>query len=44
MAFATLLISSFVTLPAQNIPLSANHWVARSPMGSFDRTILAPTL
>ena len=40
---ATLLMSSLVTLPAQKMPRSANHWVARSPMGSFDRTILAPT-
>ena len=40
---ATLLISSLGTLPAQKIPLSANHWVAKSPMGSLERTIWAPT-
>eukprot|EP00919_Chromeraceae_sp_WS-2016_P013846 GHVR01032592.1.p1 GENE.GHVR01032592.1~~GHVR01032592.1.p1 ORF type:complete len:120 (-),score=3.78 GHVR01032592.1:764-1123(-) len=43
-ALATRFISSLVTLPAQKIPLSANHWVAKSPIGSFDRTISAPTL
>lgn len=42
-ALVILLISSCGTLPAQKIPLSANHCVARSPMGSLDRTILAPT-
>lgn len=42
-AFETLLMSSFVTRPAQKIPRSANHWVARSPTGNFERTMLAPT-
>lgn len=41
-ALATLFISSSGTLPAQKIPLSANHWVAKSPIGSFDKTISAP--
>jgi len=42
-ALVILLMSSCGTLPAQKIPRSANHWVARSPMGSLERTILAPT-
>lgn len=42
-ALVILLISSCGTLPAQKIPRSANHWVARSPMGNLERTILAPT-
>lgn len=41
-ALATLFISSSGTLPAQNTPLSANHCVAKSPIGSFDKTISAP--
>jgi len=41
-AFATLLTSSYVTLPAQNNPLSAKYYVARSPIGNLDKTILAP--
>jgi len=41
-ALATLFISSSGTLPAQKTPLSANHWVARSPIGSLDKTISAP--
>jgi hypothetical protein len=42
-AFETLLMSSLDTLPAQKIPLSANHCVARSPIGNLDKTMSAPT-
>ena len=38
-ALATLVISSYGTLPAQKRPLSAKYWVARSPIGSLERTI-----
>lgn len=41
-ALATLFISSSGTLPAQKIPRSANHWVAKSPTGNLERTISAP--
>ena len=39
---ATLFKSSDGTLPAQKIPLSAKYYVAKSPIGSFDKMILAP--
>jgi len=41
-AFYVLIRSSLATLPAQKISLSAKYWVARSPIGSLDNTILAP--
>lgn len=41
-ALYNLCISSWGTLPAQKIPLSAKYWVAKSPMGSLDNTIRAP--
>jgi len=41
-AFYVRIRSSFTTLPAQKISLSAKYWVARSPIGSLDKTILAP--
>jgi len=41
---ATLVISSFWTLPAQKMSLSAKYWVARSPIGREERIILAPDL
>lgn len=41
-ALATLWRSSFCTLPAQKISLSAKYCVARSPIGSPERIILAP--
>ena len=41
-AFWVRFRSSSVTLPAQNMSLSANHWVATSPIGRRDSTILAP--
>jgi hypothetical protein len=37
-ACTTLLRSADATLPAQNIPRSANHCVARSPIGSLLKT------
>mmetsp|Transcript_17196 Transcript_17196/g.30845 ORF Transcript_17196/g.30845 Transcript_17196/m.30845 type:complete len:254 (+) Transcript_17196:451-1212(+) len=41
-ALATRSRSFASTRPAQKISRSAKYWVARSPMGSFERTILAP--
>ena len=43
-AFMVLLRSSSATRPAQNIPRSAKYCVATSPIGSFERTTLAPDL
>lgn len=43
-ALASLCKSSNLTLPAQNIPLSAKYCVAKSPIGNLDRTILQPRL
>lgn len=43
--FPTIMVlfrSSSCTLPAQNRSLSAKYWVATSPMGSLDKTTLAP--
>lgn len=42
--FYTLNKSSYTTLPAQNIFLSAKYYVAKSPIGNFDKTIYAPAL
>jgi len=41
-AFESLIKSSSLTLPAQNISLSANYCVARSPIGNFEQIIFAP--
>jgi len=41
---ATLFKSSSLTLPAQKMFLSAKYCVAKSPIGSFDSTTLAPKL
>jgi hypothetical protein len=41
-ALATLSRSSEATRPAQKSWRSAKYWVARSPMGSLERMILAP--
>jgi len=41
-ALQTLSKSSWVTRPAQKISLSAKYWVAKSPIGSLERIILAP--
>lgn len=41
-AFVTLLRSSSLTLPAQNIFLSAKYCVAKSPIGNFDSIMFAP--
>ena len=35
----TLVKSSDGTLPAQKISLSAKNYVAKSPIGNFDKTI-----
>jgi len=43
-ALPTLYKSSFWTLPAQKMSLSAKYWVARSPIGMLESTILAPEL
>ena len=43
-ALPTLLRSSSGTLPAENNPLSAKYWVAKSPIGNFDKTTWAPDL
>ena len=41
-AFMVRLRSMSGTRPAQNMFLSAKNWVATSPMGNFDKTIVAP--
>lgn len=41
-AFYVLIRSSLVTLPAQKMSLSAKYYVARSPIGSLDKIIVAP--
>lgn len=43
-AWQTRSRSSDVTRPAQKMSRSAKYWVAKSPMGSLDRTTLAPVL
>jgi len=43
-ALANLCKSSNFTLPAQNMPLSANYCVAKSPIGNLLKTILQPKL
>lgn len=43
-AVANLFKSSSFTLPAQNIPRSANYCVAKSPIGNLLNTMLHPKL